>query len=191
MARVGTDDQQCVGSFDAFNGCVEQISGPPVPWMQHGAILAAVIIRRADGLHQALQRKQIFNACQITADGADMLWRIGLDTVGDQRKSLLPAGRAQFAAFAQIRPVEPLCRQTIPDESGLVGNPFLVHRLIEPRHDAHHFAATGIDPDGRTNRIHDVNSLGLGQFPGPRLESVWLGGQRADRTQINHVALQF
>ena len=39
-----------------------------------------------------------------------------------------------------------------------------------------------------TLRIHDIDRLGLGQLPGPRHEGVRLGGERADRAEIDHVA---
>ena len=49
--------------------------------------------------------------------------------------------------FTDIGTVEPLGAQAVDDVAGLVGNPLLVHGLVDARQDAHHLAAAGIDPD--------------------------------------------
>ena len=72
----------------------------------------------------------------------------------------------------------------------LVGNPLLVHFVVPPRQDAHHLASARIDADGGAERIHDVDRLRLDELPGPRRESIRLGSERADRAEIDHVALQ-
>ena len=74
--------------------------------------------------------------------------------------------------------------------AGLVGNPFLVHVVVDARQDAHDLAAAGVDADRRAERVHHVDGLGLRQLPGPRRERIGLRGQRADRAEIDHVALQ-
>jgi len=74
--------------------------------------------------------------------------------------------------------------------AGLVGNPLLVHVVVDARQNAHHLAAAGIDADRRAHRIHDVDRLGLVQLPRPRCEGVGLRRQRADWTEIDHVSLQ-
>src|SRR4029077_21207025 len=56
--------------------------------------------------------------------------------------------------------------------------------------DAHHFPTPGIDPDGATDRIGDVDRLGVAQFPRTRHERIGLRGECADRAQVDHVALQ-
>ena len=57
------------------------------------------------------------------------------------------------------------------------------------RQDAFDLAALGIDADIRPQSIHHVDGLGLGQLPGPRGEGVGLVGQRADRAEVDDVAL--
>ena len=41
------------------------------------------------------------------------------------------------------------------------------------------------------HRVHHVDGLGLGELPGPGVEGVGLGGQRADRAEIDDIARQF
>ena len=75
--------------------------------------------------------------------------------------------------------------------AGLVGNPFLVHGFVDARQDPHHLAATGVHPDRGAYAVHHVDRLGLAEFPGPRGKRVGLRGQRADRADVDQVALQF
>ena len=72
--------------------------------------------------------------------------------------------------LADIGLIEPLRAQTVDDMTGLVGNPLLVHVLVGARQDAHHLAAARVDADRRADGIHDIDGLGLVQFPGPRRE---------------------
>jgi hypothetical protein len=48
-----------------------------------------------------------------------------------------------------------------------------------------------VDADVRADGVHHVDRLGLAQLPRARVEGVGLGGQRADRAEIDDVALQF
>ena len=84
---------------------------------------------------------------------------------GDGRESLAPGRGAQAAVLADIGLVEALRLQAVPDEAGLVGDPLLVHRLVQARQDAHDFAAARINADGGAERVHHVDGLGLGQLP--------------------------
>ena len=108
----------------------------------------------------------------------------------DGLEGLGPRGRAQHAPVAQIGLVEPLRAQPVDHVAGLVGDPLLVHRLVDARQDAHDFAAARVDPDRRADRVHHVDRLGLAELPRPRRERIGLGGQRPDRAQVDHVALQ-
>ena len=110
---------------------------------------------------------------------------------GDRGKGFRPRGGAELAVLPDIGPVEPLRAQAVDDVAGLVGNPFLVHGLVDARQDPHHLAAAGIDPDRRTDAVHDVDRLGLAELPRPRRERIGLRGQRADRADVDEIALQF
>jgi hypothetical protein len=72
-------------------------------------------------------------------------------------------------------------------EAGLVGNPFLVDVLVEPRQHAQHLGAPRIHSDVAADRVKHVDRLGLAQLPGPRNEGVGLCGQRAHRAQVDDV----
>ena len=56
--------------------------------------------------------------------------------------------------------------------------------------DPHHLAALDVDADVGAQRVHHVDRLGLAELPGPGGEGVGLGGQRPDRAEVDHVALQ-
>ncbi len=105
-------------------------------------------------------------------------------------KASFQVAGAQAAVDAQIRLVEPLRAQAVDDVAGLVGDPLFIHVVIGARQDTHHLAAAGVDADGRADRVHDVDRLRLVELPGPRRKGIGLGGQRADRAEIDHVALQ-
>ena len=142
-------------------------------------------------MHQILQRENLFHGCEIADDRADPA-RIGARHLGsDCRKRRAPAHRLQAAAAADIGLVEPLRAQAIDDVAGLVGNPFFVHVVIGARQDAHHFASARVDADRRAERIHHIDRLGLVELPRARGKRVRLRGQRADRAEIDDVALQF
>ena len=72
---------------------------------------------------------------------------------------------AQPAVLADIGLVEPLRAQPVDDVAGLVGNPLLVHVVVDARQDAHHLAAARIDADRRAERVHHVDRFGLGRAP--------------------------
>ena len=113
------------------------------------------------------------------------------DLGGDGRERLRPGRRPQPAMFANVGLVETLAAQAIDHVAGLVGDPLLVHVVVDARQDAHDLAPARIDADRRAERVHHVDRLGLVQFPRPRRERIGLRGERADRAEIDHVALQF
>ena len=58
------------------------------------------------------------------------------------------------------------------------------------RQDAHDFAALGVHPDVRPERIHHVDGFGLGQLPRTGLIGIGLRRQRPHRAQVDDVALK-
>ena len=189
--RIAADNQQCIGFLDAGNGRVEEVARPPPFGIERGTILAAVEIGDSEPRHQILERESLLDRGKITDDGADA-GRVGLlDFRGDGVECIPPRGRIELSVLANVGLVETLGAQAVDDVTGLVGNPLLVHIVIDARQDAHDFAAAAVDADSRADRVHHVDRLGLVQFPRPRGKGVGLGGQRADGTEIDHVALQF
>ena len=145
----------------------------------------------AEALHQQLQREHLLDGREVAGDGADAL----------RRRALHPRRRSCANASCQdagrrrpfsrtIGPVEALQAQAVDDLAGLVGDPLLVHRLVDARQDAHDLAAARIDADGRADRIHHVDRFGLGQLPGPHVEVLRLVDERADRAEVGDVALE-
>src|SRR5690606_1733998 len=85
-------------------------------------------------------------------------------------------------------PVEALRLDAVPDVTGLVGDPLLVHRIVDARQDAHHFAAAAIDANGGPDGVHHVDRFRLDQFPWARLERIGLAGERPDRAEVDNIA---
>ena len=97
----------------------------------------------------------------------------------------------ELAVLARPRPVEPPAHQRVDMVARLVVRPFLVHRIVDARQDAHHLALADVDADVGADRVHDVDPGHLRQLPRPRLEAVGLRQQRADRAQVDEIARQF
>ena len=189
-ARVRADQQQRIRLLDPGDAGIEHVGGAAERRIEFRAVLAAIEIGTAERGDERLQREHLLDGGEIAGDRADALRRGTLQLLGDQRKGVLPAGGAQPAVLADVGPVEALGAQAVDDVSRLVGDPLLVHRLVDARQDAHHFLTAGIDADRRADGVHHVDRLGLGQLPGPRLVLVGLRGQRADRAEIDDVALK-
>ena len=97
-----------------------------------------------------------------------------LTLCGDDAKRLCPGRRPQPSMLAHIGLVETLHPQPVDDVTCLVGNPFLVHVVIDARQDAHDLAAASVDPDRRAQRVADIDQFGLAEFPRPRRERIGL-----------------
>ena len=156
LARIAADDQDGVGLIDPGDARVEQIARA-LPRIDHRAILAAIDVRRAERAHQFLEREHGLDVSVIAGDGGDAVPGHTLETLGDGAERLVPACRLQLAVAAHIGPVEPLPLQPVTGEARLVGDPLLVHRLVQARQDAHDFVAAGIDADGAADRVHHID----------------------------------
>ncbi len=141
-ARVGADQHDGVGLFDAGNGGVEQVTGATTCLAQRIAGLAAVQVPYLKFFHQGLEGKHFLDGAQIADKSGGAVRTGSLQLRHDEGEGLVPAGGAQLAVFADVRLVEALRAQAVPDEAGLVGNPLLVDVFVEARQHAHHLAAT-------------------------------------------------
>ena len=187
---VGAHKQNRICLFNALKSWVEDIARATIFRIKRRAILAAVHVFNAVLAKKRLQGKHVFHRREITGNGANLFGISAFERLGDSSKSLVPTGRGQLAALFHIRLIKTLRFKPIKNEARLVGNPLFVDGVIHPRHNAHHFAHAAIHPNGRAQRIHYVNALSLGQFPRPRLEGVRLGGERANRAKVDHIALE-
>ena len=152
---------------------------------QRGAVGAALHLA-AKRLGQLLEREHRLDRRQIARQRRQP-GALDRRSAGGER--LRPARRAQLAVLAHIGAVEPLALEAVDDLAGLVADPLLVDVVMVARQDAHHFAPARIDADVAAQRVHHVDALDLAQLPRPRGEGVGLVGQRADRAQIDDVAL--
>jgi hypothetical protein len=75
-------------------------------------------------------------------------------------------------------------------EALLVGNPALVDRLVLPGQNAQHGIVLDLDDQVCANGIVGAHRLAALQFPGAGGIAERLGGQGADRAQVDHVARQ-
>ena len=189
-ARIGADDQQRVGLLDAGDRRIEQVARPAPARIEPGAVLPAVEIGDAEPRHQILERKDLLDRRQLADDGADAVGARRLDLGGDGVERGRPGRRYQAAVLPDIGLVEALRAQAVDHVAGLVGNPLLVHVVVDARQDAHDLAPAGVDADRRADRVHDVDRFGLVELPRPRREGVGLVGERTDRAEIDYVTLQ-
>ena len=190
LARIGADDHHAVGFIDPGDGRVEEVARAAPFGIEHGAVLAAVEVRRAELPDQLLEREHLLDAAEVAGDGADPRRAGRLHLGGDGAERLRPRRRLEPAVEAHIGLVEALDPQAVDDVARLVGNPLLVHLVVDARQDAHHLAAAGVDADRRADGVLDVEGFGLAELPGPGDERIGLGGERAHRAEIDHVALQ-
>ena len=184
-SRVGADQQTNVRVLDARNRGVEQVSGA-ASRIELSTVLTAIEAHRAEAGEKLLQGKHCLGIAQITGNRRDALARNLLQPLGDELDCLAPLHLA-LALAADIGPVEPAADEPVDRIPGLVGDPLLVDRLVDARQHAQHLWPARIDPDVAADRVHDVDRLGLFQFPRAGNEGIRLRGQRAHRAQIDDV----
>ena len=143
-------------------------------------------------LHQQLQREHLLDGARGRRRCAPM--RFGSRRLHALRRSRRRP-RRQVAARSRpssrtIRPVEALRPQAVDQWRVLseIHSSFTASLMRgRMRITSRPRASTRM---ARADRVHHVDRFGLGQLPGPRLEGVGLGGQRADRAEVDDVALQ-
>src|SRR5262245_4080176 len=186
--RIGADQQNGVGLLDAFDGGVEQISGAAEFWIELRSVLTAVDVGRTKLLGESLQREHLFGSGKIADDCRKTFAVEAAQSFSDGAESLVPGDRLELAVPPEIRPVETLHAQAVPHMARLVRNPFFVDGVVHPRQEAKDLAAAAIDTNVGAERVHDVDRLGLGKFPGPGDEGVGLRGQRTNRAKVHNIA---
>src|SRR3546814_8447228 len=72
-ARVGADEQNCVGMVDALDRRVEQIGGATERGIEPGAVLPAIDVGRSELLGEKLQGEHLLGRSEIAGDGSEAL----------------------------------------------------------------------------------------------------------------------
>ena len=190
VARIRTDDEDRVGLVDSRDRRIEDVGRAAEFRMELRTILATVDVGRAEPGEQRLQREHFLDRRQIADDCADPGRRCRLDLASDRGESLRPARRLERASDTHVRAVEPLRLEPVDDVPRLVGNPFLVDRIVDARQDAYDLTSARIETDRRAQRIHNVDRLGLDVLPRAGVERGRFRGQGSNRTEVDNVTLQ-
>ncbi len=154
------------------------------------AVLPAVEVGRAQPVGERLEGEHVLGADEVAGDEAHALRVRRLHLGGDGGEGFGPGGRRQAAVAADVGPVETLRLEAVDDVPGLVGDPLLVHVVVDARQDAQDLAAARVDADVGAERVHHVDDLGLGHLPGAGLEGRRLLQKRAHGAEIGDIALQ-
>ena len=177
---------------------------PPQPRKRRGRVLigkirlpeAVVDIVAAQFAHQFLQQIGFFQRGRGRGQRAEPLGAVGLDDPAEARLdggqrglpidlAPLPGG-LQHGRRQAIRAVDRLVAEAVP-----IRQPDLVDRLVGRRDHALDPVAPHVQVDIGADRIMRRDRVLLREFPGAGRITVRLGGQGADRTQVDHIARQF
>ena len=184
--RIRSDQQEVFCLIDLFNRGITGISST-VAHRQFGPVCSAFH-------NTALPFDQLFQAVSGLGRGqiTNQTGQFGcpFDRFRGLGQRLTPACGPQLAIFADVWTVQTLAAQTIPDKTGFVGNPFLVHTVMVTRQEPHDFAPLGVDANIRAQRVHHIDAFRLGQLPRTRGKGIRFRHQCAHRAQIDDVALQ-
>ena len=189
VTRAGADDENSVGLIDPGNRRVEKIGCAAKLGVQFRAILAAVDVGRAELAQQRLEREHFFDRRQIADDCPDPGGSSGRNFSGDRGESLRPTRGPQPAVDTNKWTIKSLRLQAIDDVPCLVGDPFFVDRIVDPRQDAHDLATARIDPNRGAKRVHHVNRSVLA-YSAAGMEGRRYRGPDANRTEVDKVPLQ-
>ena len=84
------------------------------------------------------------SACKVTSQSSNARG-VTFKLLGDNFQGFIPACRAQFSIFTDIRLIKALAAKTIPDESGLIRDPLFVDLVIDARQYTHDSPAARIE----------------------------------------------
>ncbi len=136
--------------------------------------MTAFEARCSEASHEFLQGEHRLCVAQIAGNRGYPLARNPRQPIRDEIKSFPPIDFTQLAVAADVWPIEPPADQPVARETGLVGNPFFVDRLVQARQDAQYLRSAGIDPDVAADRVEDIYRFGLLQLPGPGNKGIGL-----------------
>ena len=108
-------------------------------------VLPAIDIGRAKLPCEQLQREHLLGRGEIAGDGSEALAVKFAQYLGNRTEGFVPGDSLKPSVAPEVRPVETLHAQSIPHMARLVGNPFFVDCVVDPRQDAQHFAPAAVD----------------------------------------------
>ena len=190
---VGADQQ---GSLDLF----QVFQRLPQPWKHRGCALIAEIslaqamvnVRHAQTARQFLGQIQLFHGRGGRDEEADRFGPMAGDHVLQALGGRFQRGFPLGLNAAEQRLGQPVVAiDAFVAEPVAVGNPGFIDLLVLARHDPLHLTALGMDEDVGAHRIMRRDGGMLHELPGPAAVAGRLGGQRANRAEINDVAGQF
>ncbi len=118
VARIGADQEDGVGLVDACDGGIEQIGGAAERRIELRAVLAAIDVGRAELLGEKLQREHFLCGGEVAGYCRKAGAVEALQSLGDDLEGLVPGRGLELAVAPDVRPVEPLGAQAVPDMAG-------------------------------------------------------------------------
>eukprot|EP00976_Prorocentrum_cordatum_P033742 686901-Prorocentrum_minimum.AAC.4 len=185
-ARVSAHQQHGVSLLYTQDCRIHQVASADVR-IQCGETLAAVVAA-AQLVEQVLQRNDALRVSELTSNCLHLVAGNVAHGSRDGSEGILPGSERQAVLALDHGRVETLALKAIILEACLVRDPLLVHLLVQPRGDAHHLRALGVDADGSAQGIGNIHRLGELQFPGAGRERVGLGGKCTDRAKVDDVS---
>ena len=152
---------------------------------------AVVDVAAAQALGQACQQRTFFIGAGRVDQHAQVVALVGRQDRGGLSQGIGPADFHPLAVdllqrrIGTVGTVQALVRITVA-----VGQPAVVDQGIFTRHGAQHFATANVQQHVRAQRVVVTQRFTRGQLPRAGLELEHLVGQRADRTDVDHVARQ-
>mmetsp|Transcript_15339 Transcript_15339/g.33120 ORF Transcript_15339/g.33120 Transcript_15339/m.33120 type:complete len:389 (-) Transcript_15339:537-1703(-) len=144
--KVGTHEQHGVSLLYTQNGRVHQVAGANV-CIQGGESLAGVVAA-AQLVEQVLHGNNTLGVSKLPCNCLHLVSGNVAHRGSDSSEGIFPRVKRQAVLALHHGRVKTLALEAIILETGLVGDPLLVHLLVQAGSDAHHLRALGVDTNG-------------------------------------------
>ena len=196
FAQEAADDQEAVARIDVGDWHAQpRCAGLHAIGRKVRLSQTEIDVVAAQPAHQFLQQVQLFQRAVRCGQRRNLfctVCRLDLaQTIRHILKGCLPIDFYPLAVLLEHRPGQTLSRvQPFITESVLIGNPAFVDSFVLDRYNAQHFIVLHLHRQIGTQAIVRTDRLALRQLPVACSVTERLAGQRAYRTQIDHVAGQ-
>ena len=201
LAQEGADDEGAVQLGQRGDRGAEPASMTRGRHVAEVGVAGAVVDAfAAQAAHQLGQQVQFLDRRRGMTDGADAGSRLGpaelgldaLEPVGHVGQRGIPVHRLPDPALLDHRLRQPrLAVQRLVAEAVAVGDPAFVDVFVFQRHHPHHLVRLDLHHQVGAHAVVRAHRLAAAQFPGAGAVAEGLAGERADRTDVDHVARQF